>query len=88
MKTMKNAMRVVTCGRRIRSLGLSSRTESCLIMNLVLNLQKLAELTPSELMGVDGIGEKSFKEIAALLKEYGVNDQPYMDYIRSRHKNQ
>ena len=71
----------------VRSLGLSSRTEGCLMMNLVINLQKLAELTPSKLMGVDGIGEKSFMEIVTVLKKYGTNDLPYTVYMKSRHKN-
>lgn len=69
-------------------LPFSALTKTSLRNGRLTTLRIIAAQTPEELYCLRGIGEKSYLTIVALLKDYGVDDQPYLDYMRSRHKNQ
>lgn len=69
-------------------LPFSALTKTSLKNGRLTTLRSIAAQTPEELYCLRGIGEKSYLTIVALLKDYGVDDQPYLDYMRSRHKKQ
>ena len=69
-------------------LPFAALTKTYLKNGRLTTLRSIAAQTPEELYCLRGIGEKSYLTIVALLKEYGVDDQTYLDYMRSRHKNQ
>ena len=69
-------------------LPFAALTKTSLRNGRLTTLRSIAAQTPEELYCLRGIGEKSYLAIVALLKEHGVDDQPYLDYMKSRHKNQ
>ena len=69
-------------------LPFAALTKTYLKNSRLTTLRSIAAQTPEELYCLRGIGEKSYLTIVALLKDYGVDDQPYLDYMRSRHKKQ